>query len=287
MTVVTPSRLSETRIATRRGRLPLTTLPALVIVVLFVLAAVWPALLTPYDPFRVDLGATLRAPSFAHPLGTDQSGRDVLSRVIEGAGPSLAIGLGATVVAAALAIVLGVSAGLGGRYVGGAVNRLIETLFAFPVLVLALMLITIFGPGVSTLVVAVGVASSAGYARIVRGQVLSVRQSGYVEAARASGHGPIRVLFQHILPNSLRPLAVSGSLGVGQAIVWASGLAFLGLGVAPPSPEWGALLNDGRVYITVAWWVEILPGVAIVAVALALTALGRAIQQSFETEGTQ
>jgi peptide/nickel transport system permease protein len=117
--------------------------------------------------------------------------------------------------------------------------------------------------------------------------VLSVRQSGYVEAARASGHGPIRVLFQHILPNSLRPLAVSGSLGVGQAIVWASGLAFLGLGVAPPSPEWGALLNDGRVYITVAWWVEILPGVAIVAVALALTALGRAIQQSFETEGTQ
>ncbi|WP_020498706.1 ABC transporter permease [Sciscionella marina] len=268
----------------RTIRIPAPTVLAAVVVVLFVIAAIFPSLLAPYDAFHVDLGETLRPPSFAHPFGTDQSGRDVLSRVVSGAGASLLIGLGATAVAAALAVVLGVAAGLGGRLLGGGVNRLIETLFAFPVLVLALLLITVFGPGVSTLVIAVGVANAPGYARIVRGQVLSVRRSEYVEAAHATGHSPARVLLRHILPNALRPLVVAGSLGIGQAIVWASGLAFLGLGVAPPSAEWGALLNDGRTYVTVAWWVEVLPGAVIVLVALALTALGRAMQRRFGKE---
>ena len=181
-----------------------------------------------------------------------------------------------------IAVVLGVVAGLSGSFVDGAINRGIEVLFAFPVLLLALLFVAVFGPSATTEIVAVGLGTAPGYARMIRGQVLAVRGSAYVEAAQALGHPYLRIVRRHIFPNAMRPLVVLVTLGVGQSIVWASGLAFLGLGVPPPAPEWGALLDAGRNYVTQAWWVEVMPGVAIVLFALSLTAIGRHIQKELE-----
>ncbi len=252
------------------------------VVAFFAVAALRPGLLAPGDPLKIDLTGTLRAPSWEHPLGTDQSGRDLYTRIIHGARQSLLIGLGATALAMAAAVVLGFLAGLGGRLADQVIGRLLEVAFAFPVLLLSLLLVTVWGPSPATLVLAVGIGSAPGYARMVRGQVLAIGQEGYVEAAHALGHGTWRVIRQHVFPNAMRPLLAVFTLGVGQSIVWASGLAFLGMGVAPPSPEWGALLDAGRMYITTAWWVELMPGLAIVGVALAVTSLGRTIQRRLE-----
>ncbi|GAB2685205.1 ABC transporter permease [Saccharopolyspora gloriosae] len=255
---------------------------AAVAVAFFAAAALWPALVTARDPLAIDLTRVLEPPSWRHPLGTDPSGRDLYARIVHGARDSLLIGVGATALGMSAAVVLGVLSGLSGRFLDGAINRFIEVLFAFPVLLLALLFVAVFGPGPVTLVVAVGVGTAPGYARMIRGQVLAARDSGYVEAATAFGHSYPRVVVQHIFPNAMRPLAVATTLGVGQSIVWASGLAFLGLGAAPPSSEWGALLDAGRAYMTHAWWLEVFPGVAVVGLALSVTALGRALQRRLE-----
>jgi peptide/nickel transport system permease protein len=252
------------------------------VVAFFVLAAVVPGLLAPRDPLAIDLHDNLRPPSWDHWFGTDQSGRDLYTRVVHGARYSLLIGLGATGLAMALAVVLGVASGLGHRLVDAGISRFVEVLFAFPVLLLALLFVTVFGISATTQIVAVGIGSAPGYARMVRGQVLAVRGSAYVEAAHALGHPYGRVVRQHILPNAMRPLLVLVTLGVGQSIVWASGLAFLGLGVPPPSPEWGALLDAGRNYVVRAWWLEVMPGLAIVLLALSVTVLGRNLQRKLE-----
>lgn len=252
------------------------------IVAFFVIAAIAPSLLTNQDPLKINLGEALQAPSSAHIFGTDQSGRDLYARVVYGARDSLFIGLAATALSMSIAFVLGVSAALGNKLTDGAINRFIELMFAFPVLLLSLLFVTVFGAGLTTLIIAVGVGTAPGYARMIRGQVLAVKGSGYVEAAGALGHSYPKVIRRHILPNAMRPLVVLVTLGVGQSIVWAAGLAFLGLGVAPPSPEWGALLDAGRTYITEAWWLEVMPGLAIVSFALALTAIGRYVQQRLE-----
>lgn len=263
-----------------------TARPGLILAGLFLaliaIAAIAPALLTSGKPTAVDLGATLQPPSLDHVFGTDQAGRDLFTRVVYGTRESLLIGLGATGLSMTIALTLGFTAGLSGRAVDGVVNRGLEVLFAFPVLLLALLFVTIFGASATTQIVAVGIGTAPGYARMVRGQVLTVRGSGYVEAAGALGHTYPRVIRRHIFPNAMRPLVVVVTLGLGQSIVWASGLAFLGLGVAPPSPEWGALLDAGKNYVTEAWWLEVMPGLVIVSFALAVTTLGRALQQRLE-----
>ena len=266
----------------RGVRLPAGVLLSGIVVLFFIVGAVSPGLLQTHSPFKTDLSAMLRPPSPAHWLGTDQIGRDTYSRIVQGTRQSLAIGLGATALSLFVAIVLGVSAGLSGRLVDGVIGRFLDVLFAFPPLFLALLLVTVFGTSVTTEIVAVGIGTAPGYARMIRGQVLAVRGSGYVEAARVLGHAPSRVVREHIVPNAMRPLIAMTTLGVGQAIVWASGLAFLGLGVAPPSPEWGALLDAGRNYVVRAWWLEVMPGLAIVVFALAVTVLGRTVQDRIE-----
>lgn len=252
------------------------------VVAFLVVAAVLPSWVTSRDPLAIDIAHSLQPPSLSHLLGTDQSGRDLYTRIIYGARLSLLIGIGATALSMTIAIAFGVVAGLSGRLVDGAINRFIEVLFSFPVLLLALLFVTVFGPSATTEIVAVGIGTAPGYARMVRGQVLAVRGSGYVEAANALGHSYLRVVRRHILPNAMRPLVVVVTLGVGQSIVWASGMSFLGLGVAPPSPEWGALLDAGRNYVTRAWWLEVLPGVAIVAFAMSVTSIGRYVRQRLE-----
>ena len=258
---------------------------AIVIVGFFLTAAVAPQWVQTHDPFAIDLDATLQAPSFSHLLGTDQAGRDTFSRIIQGTRQSLSIGLGATALSMVLALILGVAAGLGGRLADTIIVRFLDALFAFPTLFLALLFVTVFGASVTTQILAVGIGVAPGYARMVRGQVIAVRGAAYVEAARALGHPYSRIVRQHILPNAMRPLVAMMTLGVGQAIVWASGLSFLGLGVPPPAPEWGALLDAGRNYIMRAWWLEIMPGLAIVSFALSVTVIGRRVQDALESRG--
>ncbi|ROZ98912.1 ABC transporter permease [Gordonia sp. OPL2] len=259
----------------RRWSVPPTVAAAIAVLVLLAVAVAVPGVLAPYDPLAINLNDTLSPPTWAHLFGTDLSGRDLLSRVIFGARQSLAIGFGAVGVALVLAVVLGITAGLSGRVAQALANRWIDVMFAFPTILLGLLITSVFGPGPWTLVFAIGIGIAPGYARIVRGQVLTVRDAPYIEAATALGHSRRRILLQHIAPNALRPMVVTATLGIGQAIIWASGLAYLGLGVAPPSPEWGALLDAGRTYITVAWWLEIFPGLVIVLTALAFTTVGR------------
>ncbi|GAA1500762.1 ABC transporter permease [Dactylosporangium maewongense] len=254
------------------------TVLSLLVVGFVVVAAIAPWLLTGDSPTAIDLTATLRAPSLQHPFGTDDAGRDLLTRVIYGARESLGLGLGATALAFAFAIGLGFTAALAGGVVDAAITRVLEVAFAFPSLLLALLVIAVRGPSLATSIVAVGIGSAPGYARMIRGQVLAVRQAGFIEAATALGHGRLTVIRRHLFPNAMRPLVAVATLGVGQSIVWASALSFLGLGVAPPSSEWGALLDAGRLHITTSWWLEILPGVVIVLVALSVTSLGRTLQ---------
>jgi peptide/nickel transport system permease protein len=272
-------------VAARRSRFRFArpgTVFSLVVVGLVVLAALAPGLLASGTPTQIDLGNALATPSWSHPFGTDEAGRDLLTRVIYGTRLSLGIGLGATGIAMALAVVLGFVSGLVGGVVDTLITRVLEVFFAFPALLAALLVIAIFGPSVKTSIVAVGLGSMPGYARMVRGQVRNVKQAGYIEAAGALGHSRWSVIRRHLFPNAMRPLVAVATLGVGQSIVWASSLAFLGLGVPPPNPEWGALLDAGRLYITTSWWLEVLPGLVIVLFALAVTSLGRTLQHRLE-----
>ena len=251
-------------------------------VIFIAIAAIFPSWLASGSPDTINLAHSFAPPSWHHLFGTDPSGRDVYTRVIYGARQSLTIGLLATLIAMVIAIALGVTAGLGGKVVDGFINRVLEVLFAFPGLLLAFLFLALFGTGVVTEVIAVAIGSAPGYARMIRGQVLAVKGSGYIEAAYALGHSPRRVITRQLFPNAMRPLVVLATMGIGQSIVWASSLSFLGLGVAPPSPEWGAMLDAGRDYVLQAWWLEVFPGLAIVLCTLSVTALGRYLQQKLD-----
>jgi peptide/nickel transport system permease protein len=255
-------------------------------VVLFLLGcALAPQLFATQSPTAVDPRAAFSPPSLAHWFGTDESGRDVWSRVVHGAGTSLLIGVAATAIGLILGAVLATIAAVGGRIADFAVGRVLEVLFAFPGLLLALLVIVIAGPGPVTATIAVGLSTAPGYARLIRGQLLQVRSSDSVEAARVLGHGPTRILFRHILPNAVAPLFVLATLGIGQAVVWASALSYLGLGAQPPAPEWGAMLAAARTYLATAWWLTAFPGLMIVATALSTTVLGRGLQRRSREDG--
>ncbi|GAS89365.1 ABC transporter permease [Mycolicibacterium brisbanense] len=272
---------STLHVVSARGFRPAVWLSALFL--LLVLAwAVAPGWFTHESPFDTDIGAALQGPSPQNWFGTDASGRDIYTRVVFGARSSLLIGTGATALALAFAIVFGFTAGLGGRITDGAISRFLEVVLSIPGLLIALLFIAVFGPGVATEIVAVALGSAAGYAWMVRGQVIAVKDSGYVDAAVALGHAPSRIVWRHVFPNAMRPLVALATLGVGQSIVWASSLSFLGLGVAPPAPEWGAMLDAGRDFVSTAWWLELFPGLAIVGCTLAVTVLGRHLQQRLE-----
>jgi peptide/nickel transport system permease protein len=239
------------------------------------LASVAPGLLAPGDPLAVHPSSSFASPGPGHVFGTDESGRDLYTRVVHGTGSSVLIGVAATAIGVGLGAVLGLVTGLGGRWTDAAGSRLIDALLAFPTLLLALLLIAVRGPGVGTVIVAVGISSAPGYARLLRSEVRRVSRSGVVEAARMLGKSRPRIIWVHILPGALGPLLAVATLGIGQAIVWASALGYLGLGAPPPAPEWGAMLNAGRTYITSGWWMTVFPGLAIVAVGVVATLLGR------------
>jgi peptide/nickel transport system permease protein len=250
-------------------------------------AALWPSLLTKGDPLAADPFRVLEAPSAQHWLGTDHLGRDVLDRIIHGAGHSLLIGASATLIAVTAGVLLGLAAGLAHRLADEALSRAFDALAAFPLLLLALLFIAIAGPGTVSLIIATGIATVPHYARVVRAQTFVVRQSAYVRQSVAFGLSRSRLVLRHVLPNVLGPIPVLAMIGLGEAILAAAGLSFLGMGPQPPSPEWGAMLSEGRGYLRIAWWSAILPGVAVTLTVLSLTVAGRHLQRRFEGRSTR
>ncbi|HCI6458306.1 TPA: ABC transporter permease [Klebsiella variicola subsp. variicola] len=256
---------------------PGTSIP-LLLVLLLVVAVFFPSLFTPYTPEQMDFSAILQPPDLRHWFGTDQLGRDVFTRVVYSTSLSLSIGVGATLIASAGGIVLGTLAGLAPRAVRQLLVRLLDIMLAFPDLLLALLAITVLGRGPENTLLAVGLAGIAGYARLVRAQVLQVRLSGYVQHAVALGEPPMVIILRHIVPNTLRPLLVLATVGRGYSILSASALSFLGLGVTPPTAEWGALLSEGRNFLDSAPWVSLLPASVVALSVIAITLLGRRVQ---------
>ncbi|WP_225372828.1 ABC transporter permease [Klebsiella variicola] len=256
---------------------PGTSIP-LLLVLLLVVAVFFPSLFTPYTPEQMDFSAILQPPDLRHWFGTDQLGRDVFTRVVYGTSLSLSIGVGATLIASAGGIVLGTLAGLAPRAVRQLLVRLLDIMLAFPDLLLALLAITVLGRGPENTLLAVGLAGIAGYARLVRAQVLQVRLSGYVQHAVALGEPPMVIILRHTVPNTLRPLLVLATVGIGYSILSASALSFLGLGVTPPTAEWGALLSEGRNFLDSAPWVSLLPASVVALSVIAITLLGRRVQ---------
>lgn len=261
----------------RRARPSLGEILAVGFALFLLVATVAPGILSSIDPNAISARDAFQGPSPSHWFGTDESGRDIYSRVVAGTSTSLLIGVSATAIGLVLGLLLGILAGFGGRALDFTVNRTIEVLFAFPGLLLALLVIVIAGPGPVTATIAVGLSTAPGYARIIRGQLVGIRSSAYVESARVLGHGPARILTRHILPNALAPLVVLATLGIGQAVVWAAALSYLGLGAQPPAAEWGAMLSAGRTYIGTAWWLTVFPGLMIVLTTIATTVIGRSL----------
>jgi peptide/nickel transport system permease protein len=254
------------------------TLAGLIIVVGLAVVAIFAPLIAPYDPIVPDLGHALEAPSWHHLFGTDQSGRDVLSRVLYGARISLRIGAFAVLSIAIIGVPLGLIAGTFGGWIDGIIMRLADVFLAFPTLVLALAIAAALGGGLENVIVALAIAGWPWYARLVRGVVLGVRREAYIEAAQVAGAPWRKIIVRHIFPNSFAPILVQMSQDMGYAILLSASLGFLGIGVKIPTPEWGTMINDGRNVFMDAWWVGSWPGIAIIVAVLGFNLLGDGIR---------
>jgi peptide/nickel transport system permease protein len=242
--------------------------------VLLVLAAIAASVLAPYDPVAVNVTESLQAPSHAHWFGTDRFGRDVLTRVIYGSRISLWVGIASVAISATVGTLLGLASGYFGRWVDDLISRVMDVFFSFPVLLLAIAVAAMLGPGLTNTLFAIAIVYSPLFGRVVRGSVLAERGKDYVDAARALGARGWRVVGLHILPNVLAPIIVQGSVTLSQAILIESYLSYLGLGTQPPTPSWGTMLSEGRVFLELAPWTSIFPGVAIMLAVLAFNVLG-------------
>jgi peptide/nickel transport system permease protein len=256
---------------------PLTLVGVAIVGGLAVVATFAP-LVAPHDPITPDLAHELAAPSWHHLFGTDESGRDILSRVLYGARISLRIGALAVLSIAAIGVPLGLIAGTLGGWVDGLIMRIADIFLAFPTLVLALAIAASLGGGVQNVIIALAIAGWPWYARLVRGVVLSVRREAYIEAAQLAGASWARIIRRHILPNSFAPVLVQMSQDMGYAILLSASLGFLGIGVKIPTPEWGTMINDGRDVFMDAWWVGTWPGIAIIVAVLGFNLLGDGIR---------
>ena len=245
-----------------------------IILLLFILMAVFAPFLAPYDPFYMDTEAILSAPSAAHLLGTDNMGRDILSRIFYGARISLRVSIVSVSIATVAGVILGVAAGYFGRITDGIISRILEIMFAFPEVLLALLIMSILGPSLNNIIIAIGIVYTPIFARITRGAVLSVKDSLYVEAARSIGVRDSTIIIRHILPNILSPILVQITLSLAFAILSEASLSFLGIGVEPDIPSGGIMLNNGRAWIEIAWWVGVFPGIAIALAVLGFNILG-------------
>lgn len=253
----------------------------IVIAVLVAIAALAPAIV-PYPPNDQSFRIKLEPPSSDHWLGTDEFGRDVLSRVLVGARVALLVGILPVVIALVLGVSLGLFAGYYGRTIDQIVMRFIDILLAFPWLLLAIGIVAVLGPGINNVIIAVAIVYIPAFARIVRGSVLSIKEKEFVEAARAMGQPDTRIIVRHVLANAWAPIIVLSTLSIGQAIIYAAGLSFIGLGTQPPNADWGVMLTSGREYLRDAPWLGFFPGLAILITVLAFNLFGDGLRDALD-----
>lgn len=254
------------------------------ILVILVLLALFADVIADYDTvvIKQNLANRLKGPSAEHWLGTDEFGRDIFARLVHGARVSLKVGIIAVGISIVLGGILGALAGFYGGKIDNIIMRVMDVFLAVPSILLAIAIVSALGPSILNLMVAISISSVPSYARIVRASVLSIRDQEFVEAARAIGANNARIIFRHIIPNSLAPVIVQGTLGVASAILSTAGLSFIGLGIQPPAPEWGSMLSGGRQYLRYAWWVTTFPGVAIMITILSLNLLGDGLRDALD-----
>ena len=268
--------------AWRRLRRRKGAMLGLAIVALFVVVAVFAPLIAPYDPIATSWSAVRKAPSWAHWLGTDEVGRDILSRIIFGARASLSAGVVSVGIAVGIGVPLGLLAGYAGGWIDALLSRVVDAMLAVPFLILAIALAAFLGPSLSNAMIAIGVTATPIIVRLTRGQTLAARVEDYVEAARAVGNPRWRIALRHILPNLVPPLLVQASLAVAGAIIAEAALSFLGLGQQPPSPSWGSMLNSSQRFIAQAPWMAFWPGFAIFLAVLSFNLLGDGLRDALD-----
>lgn len=245
-----------------------------IVLLLITLSAVLAPSLTPYDPIVISPADRLQSPNADHLFGTDDFGRDILTRVLYGGRLSLIVGLVAVAIAATTGCFLGLLAGYYGRWVDSLIMRLIDVMLAFPSILLALVVVAILGRSLFNVMLAVGISSIPVFTRITRGSTLSIKEMDYVTAARATGSSDLRIMFRHVLPNIMAPIIVITTNGIAGAIISSAALSFLGLSIQPPTAEWGIMLSEGRAYLRAATWITTFPGLAIMVTVMAINLLG-------------
>ena len=274
---ISPGRRALLRLARRRG-----AMVGLGVVVFFILLAIFTPQVAPFDPLATSCSAVRKAPSAAHWFGTDEIGRDVLSRVIWGSRASLLAGM----VSVSIALVLGVPIGLTAGYVGGwldaLISRMTDAMLACPFLILAIALAAFLGPSLTNAMIAIGISATPIFIRLTRAQTLHVKVEDYVEAARAVGNSQLRIALRHVLPNVVPPLIVQATLAVAAAVIAEAALSFLGLGQQPPAPSWGSMLNTAKNYIDNAPWMAVWPGLSIFLLVLSFNLLGDGLRDAFD-----
>jgi peptide/nickel transport system permease protein len=252
------------------------------VVLLLVALAVFAPLLAPWDPNRPDIKKILAEPSRNHPLGTDQLGRDVLSRMLHGARVSLAVGFVSVSIATGIGIVLGAIAGYNGGRVDGFIMRLVDLMLVFPRFFLLLAVLAFLRPSIWTIMAVIGLTGWMGVTRLVRAEFLALKEREFVVWSQSVGASGFRVIWRHILPNAMAPVLVAMTLGIPAAILTESGLSFLGLGVQPPYATWGNILNEGKDTIEIGWWLSFYPGIAILVTVLSYNLLGEGIRDALD-----
>jgi len=259
----------------------------LTVMAVFVVLAVLAPLLPLPDPLAVNMGSRLRPPSFEAPFGADPFGRDLLSRIVWGARVSLSVGLVTVLIGCGVGVLVGLLAGYVGGRLDAVLMRTMDVVLAFPSLILAMAIAAALGPNLSNAILAVAVVTVPRYARIVRGSVIALKNVEFVEAARALGASPVRVALRHLLTNSVGPIVVQATLGFGQALISVAGLSFIGLGAQPPTPEWGAIITEGRSYVLSGrWWLTVFPGLSIALTVLSFNLVGDTLRDYLDPRTT-
>ena len=253
-----------------------------VILVAIVLAALAAPIVVPYDPIAIAPSASAEPPSLAHLMGTDVLGRDIFSRVLFGGRISLWLGVVSVGIACSLGLLFGILAGYYRGVVEAVIMRVADVLLAFPSFLLALTILFVLGQSIVNVMVAVGLASVPGYTRVVRGSVLAAREQEYVTAARTAGASDLRLMIRHLLPNIVAPVIVISTVGIAWAIIASASLSFLGMGVQPPTAEWGSMVNDGMRHLNRSWWISTFPGLAVVVAVLAINLLGDGLRDALD-----
>jgi peptide/nickel transport system permease protein len=274
---ISPGRRALTRLARRRG-----AMVGLGVVAFFILLAALAPQLAPFDPVATSWSAVRKAPSAAHWFGTDEIGRDVLSRVVFGTRASLLAGCVSVSIALALGVPIGLAAGYIGGWVDALISRMTDAMLACPFLILAIALAAFLGPSLTNAMIAIGISATPIFVRLTRAAVLQVKVEDYIEAARAVGNSHLRIALRHILPNVVPPLIVQATLAVAAAVIAEAALSFLGLGQQPPAPSWGSMLNTAKNYIDNAPWMAVWPGLSIFLLVLSFNLLGDGLRDAFD-----